>query len=239
MKRLLPLRNSLKFVSFAVDTSFGSLQIRRAPTFLLPLPIHFNHYLDHHLRYGQATRHRFSTKTHPKEHKKLREHPVAATMNGTGPTTRSKRKNVPSPATERPNKQSRQFNGKVSPSENTPDEEMAGYMDTVDVPDDEEVVAFYQAQPGDSAEWQMMIQKVVRSVVSIRFCQTCSFDTDAACASEATGFVVDAEEGLVTTYAIGRVKEIRVFGADWLILALADTSLPIVMLLVLAPSGVT
>jgi S1-C subfamily serine protease len=39
----------------------------------------------------------------------------------------------------------------------------------------------------------------VKSVVSIHFCQTCSFDTDAAVASEATGFVVDAEKGYILT----------------------------------------
>jgi hypothetical protein len=47
----------------------------------------------------------------------------------------------------------------------------------------------------DTAEWQETIQNVVRNVVSIRFCQTCSFDTDSALTSEATGFVVDAERG--------------------------------------------
>jgi hypothetical protein len=47
----------------------------------------------------------------------------------------------------------------------------------------------------DSAEWQATIESVVRNVVSIRFCQTCSFDTDPALTSEATGFVVDAEKG--------------------------------------------
>lgn len=47
----------------------------------------------------------------------------------------------------------------------------------------------------DTAEWQAAIEKVVRNVVSIRFCQTCAFDTDPALTSEATGFVVDAERG--------------------------------------------
>ncbi|RQM07836.1 hypothetical protein DH86_00000716 [Scytalidium sp. 3C] len=53
--------------------------------------------------------------------------------------------------------------------------------------------------PGDTAEWQAAIEKVVRNVVSIRFCQTCSFDTDPALTSEATGFVVDAEKGYIMT----------------------------------------
>ena len=51
----------------------------------------------------------------------------------------------------------------------------------------------------DSAEWQATIEKVVRNVVSIHFCQTCSFDTDAAVSTEATGFVVDAERGYILT----------------------------------------
>ena len=51
----------------------------------------------------------------------------------------------------------------------------------------------------DTAEWQATIEKVVKNVVSIHFCQTCSFDTDPALASEATGFVVDAEKGYILT----------------------------------------
>ncbi|KAI5797740.1 trypsin-like cysteine/serine peptidase domain-containing protein [Geopyxis carbonaria] len=55
------------------------------------------------------------------------------------------------------------------------------------------------AAMNDSAEWQRTIESVVRNVVSIRFCQTCSFDTDPAVTSEATGFVVDAEKGYILT----------------------------------------
>ena len=51
----------------------------------------------------------------------------------------------------------------------------------------------------DSVEWQATIEKVVRNVVSIHFCQTCSFDTDPAVSSEATGFVVDSEKGYILT----------------------------------------
>jgi hypothetical protein len=40
---------------------------------------------------------------------------------------------------------------------------------------------------------------VVKNVVAIHFCQTCSFDTDTAISSEATGFVVDAEKGYILT----------------------------------------
>ncbi|KAL9120781.1 MAG: hypothetical protein Q9187_002666 [Circinaria calcarea] len=51
----------------------------------------------------------------------------------------------------------------------------------------------------DTVEWQATIETVVRRVVSIHFCQTCSFDTDPATSSEATGFVVDAEKGYILT----------------------------------------
>ena len=51
----------------------------------------------------------------------------------------------------------------------------------------------------DSAEWQATIEQVVKNVVSIHFCQACSFDTDTAISSEATGFVVDAEKGYILT----------------------------------------
>lgn len=55
------------------------------------------------------------------------------------------------------------------------------------------------AATADTAEWQATIERVVRNVVSIHFCQTCSFDTDPAISSEATGFVVDAERGYILT----------------------------------------
>lgn len=63
----------------------------------------------------------------------------------------------------------------------------------------EEHGACYPLQPGESPEWQDTVEKVIRNVVSIRFCQTCAFDTDPALTSEATGFVVDAEKGYILT----------------------------------------
>ena len=51
----------------------------------------------------------------------------------------------------------------------------------------------------DTAEWQATIEAVVKNVVSIHFCQTCSFDTSSASSSEATGFVVDAARGYIMT----------------------------------------
>ena len=53
--------------------------------------------------------------------------------------------------------------------------------------------------PGDTPEWQAIIERVIESVVSIHFCQTCSFDTDLSTSSQATGFIVDAENRYVFT----------------------------------------
>jgi hypothetical protein len=51
----------------------------------------------------------------------------------------------------------------------------------------------------ETKEWQATIERVVKNVVAIHLCQTCSFDTDPAMSSEATGFVVDAEKGYILT----------------------------------------
>jgi len=66
---------------------------------------------------------------------------------------------------------------------------------------DEEVKPLARTGTGtiDTAEWQATVERVIKSVVSIHFCQTCSFDTDSALASEATGFVVDSENGYILT----------------------------------------
>lgn len=64
---------------------------------------------------------------------------------------------------------------------------------------DEEMSLGKRAAVAETKEWQATIERVVRNVVSIHFAQTCSFDTDGALASEATGFVVDAERGYILT----------------------------------------
>ncbi|CAD1810311.1 Pro-apoptotic serine protease [Candida parapsilosis] len=51
----------------------------------------------------------------------------------------------------------------------------------------------------NSNQWQETIKKVVNSVVSIQFSHVAPFDTETAIVSEATGFVVDAERGLILT----------------------------------------
>jgi S1-C subfamily serine protease len=51
----------------------------------------------------------------------------------------------------------------------------------------------------ESEAWQRAIEKVVRSVVSVKFSHPYAFDTEISKTSEATGFIVDAERGLVLT----------------------------------------
>jgi pro-apoptotic serine protease NMA111 len=113
-------------------------------------------------------------------------------MNGAGPTTRSKRKPGNFSLDDRPQKL-RALNGKVSPGDNTPELESSRMLEDAE---GEEAYYAFEGQPqADTAEWQATVERVIRNVVSIRFCQTCAFDTDAALTSEATGFVVDAERG--------------------------------------------
>ncbi|KFA67729.1 hypothetical protein S40285_00945 [Stachybotrys chlorohalonatus IBT 40285] len=120
-------------------------------------------------------------------------------MNGTRSSTRSKRKAPSSP--DQPPSAKRPVNGKRSVDDNTPDIEIVDYEDDEsDLGDDLHAhPVMYAGTPVSLGEWQDTIQNVVRNVVAIRFCQTCSFDTDAALTSEATGFVVDAERGYIMT----------------------------------------
>ncbi|KAK6819753.1 Pro-apoptotic serine protease [Apiospora arundinis] len=141
----------------------------------------------------------YSTSPEPDTQKGGAQAVQSANMNGSGPTTRSsKRKQGTSfIVDERPQKQNRLSNGKVSPGDNTPELVMGDAHESAE--DWEEHGACYPLQPGESAEWQDTVEKVIRNVVSIRFCQTCAFDTDPALTSEATGFVVDAEKGYILT----------------------------------------
>lgn len=117
-------------------------------------------------------------------------------MNGTRASARGKRKQPISPDQAPAAKRA---NGKLSVGDNTPDVDVVDYDDEVELDDasdlDDLHGAMYIGTPSSLGEWQDTIQKVVRNVVAIRFCQTCSFDTDPALTSEATGFVVDSERG--------------------------------------------
>ncbi|OBT59421.1 hypothetical protein VE04_00602 [Pseudogymnoascus sp. 24MN13] len=111
------------------------------------------------------------------------------TMHG---STRSKRKQHAAPLPERPQKLHRAVNGKESVGENTPDLGSSSPIDEMEMEMEED--------DGDRVGiWQATIEEVVRNVVSIRFCQTCAFDTDPALTGEATGVVVDAERGYILT----------------------------------------
>ncbi|KAF1963628.1 Pro-apoptotic serine protease NMA111 [Byssothecium circinans] len=118
---------------------------------------------------------------------------------------RSKRKQPPTPSNERPMKQ-------IKPEVDTharngtyvAESELVASDQTPSPPDIEMSLDDVSSAPlagalHDTVEWQKTIESVVKSVVSIHFCQTCSFDTDPAISSEATGFVVDAEKGYILT----------------------------------------
>jgi hypothetical protein len=114
-----------------------------------------------------------------------------------GATTALKRKGPPESISGRHTKHQRGLGGKESAGDNTPDvdDELEPFELSLEL-DDAHIPALLPTGP-DTAEWQATIESVVRNVVSIRFCQTASFDTDPALTSEATGFVVDAERGWV------------------------------------------
>jgi S1-C subfamily serine protease len=118
---------------------------------------------------------------------------------------RNKRKQPPTPSNDRPMKQIKPGNDAhgrngtyvaASPDLEAMDDTLSLSLESSL---DELPSTIISGAVHNSAEWQNMIEGVVKNVVSIHFCQTCSFDTDPAVASEATGFVVDAEKGYILT----------------------------------------
>ena len=108
---------------------------------------------------------------------------------------RIKRKNSPVKVLDRPAKLFKPAVSDLVEDGQTPNDSLYS-MET----DDEDTRPLpLTVTTADTAEWQATIEKVVRNVVSIHFCQTCSFDTDPALSSEATGFVVDSEKGYILT----------------------------------------
>lgn len=120
--------------------------------------------------------------------------------------TRTKRKHPSSSSSERPKKLLRSDKDISPPATDTnghdtnmtpsqPDGDVNG-----DAHETEDMKLSSRVQTAaETAEWQETIEKVVRKVVAIHFCMTCSFDTESALSSEATGFVVDAERGYILT----------------------------------------
>jgi S1-C subfamily serine protease len=107
-----------------------------------------------------------------------------------------KRKSSDAPASRRPTKLKK---SEVTEDNSSGDELLLDGSDTSGRNGTLDSRVFPLTAGADSTEWQQTIEKVVKNVVSIRFSQTCSFDTDHASMSEATGFVVDAERGYILT----------------------------------------
>lgn len=120
---------------------------------------------------------------------------------------RNKRRKSPI-ANDRPMKQLKPETLDVVDSEGSPED---GPMQRVDGDGDESRLLPLAPATADTAEWQATIEKVVRNVVSIHFCQVAPFDTDSAVSSEATGFVVDAEKGYILTNRYVCAKGFEVF----------------------------
>ncbi|RDH26873.1 trypsin-like serine protease [Aspergillus welwitschiae] len=97
---------------------------------------------------------------------------------------------------ERPVKHLRPESTALTPGDSTP-----ANGTVYDVEDDEDAGRLLPVGPAqvNSPEWQATLEEVVESVVSIHFCQTCSFDTELSMSSQATGFVVDAENVYILT----------------------------------------
>lgn len=84
----------------------------------------------------------------------------------------------------------------LTPGDSTP---ANGTVYDVQNEDDASRLLAIGSTQADSPEWQATIENVVKSVVSIHYCQTCSFDTELSMSSQATGFVVDAQRGYILT----------------------------------------
>lgn len=118
-------------------------------------------------------------------------------MNGATAAASWKRKEAPEALVGRHKKLPRGISGKESAGDNTPD--VVDEFEGSDYGLDDARIPAILPGVADTAEWQATVESVVTNVVSIRFCQTASFDTDPALTSEATGFVVDAERGYILT----------------------------------------
>lgn len=117
-------------------------------------------------------------------------------MDGNGDIGVKRKRSTAANAIERPAKHLRPEGSALTPGEATPQN---GTIYDIEEDDDAGRLLALGAAQADSPEWQETIESVVKSVVSIHFCQTCSFDTELSMSSQATGFVVDAERGYILT----------------------------------------
>lgn len=105
-----------------------------------------------------------------------------------------KRKGSPVNTFDRPSKQLKPARTDTTNSDKSVDSQYMYGSDSI-----ADAMLEPRTSTGENAEWQATIEQVVKNVVSIHFCQTCSFDTSSALSSEATGFVVDAAKGYILT----------------------------------------
>lgn len=117
-------------------------------------------------------------------------------MDMSGESSIKRRRSSIAASAERPAKHLRPENSTLTPGDATP---ANGTVYAVEDEGDAGRMMPIGPAQADSPEWQATIENVVKSVVSIHFCQTCSFDTDMSMSSQATGFVVDAERGYILT----------------------------------------
>lgn len=117
-------------------------------------------------------------------------------MDANGDLGAKRKRSVVAGAAERPSKHLKPEGSVLTPGDSTP-----ANGTVYDIEEDDDAARTLPVGPAqaDSPEWQATIEAVVKSVVSIHFCQTCSFDTDLSMSSQATGFVVDAERGYILT----------------------------------------
>ncbi|KAK5787996.1 hypothetical protein VI817_010492 [Penicillium citrinum] len=118
------------------------------------------------------------------------------TMDAKGDMGAKRKRSAVAGAVERPAKHLKPEGSVLTPGDATP-----ANGTVYDIEEEEDAARTLAVGPAqaDSPEWQAMIETVVKSVVSIHFCQTCSFDTELSMSSQATGFVVDAERGYILT----------------------------------------
>ncbi|KAJ5125190.1 Pro-apoptotic serine protease [Penicillium atrosanguineum] len=117
-------------------------------------------------------------------------------MDASGDIGAKRKRSAVASAAERPVKHLKPEGTALTPGDSTP-----ANGTVYDIEEDDETGRMMAVGPAqaDSPEWQATIESVVKSVVSIHFCQTCSFDTELSMSSQATGFVVDAERGYILT----------------------------------------
>lgn len=120
----------------------------------------------------------------------------ASTMDANGDSSAKRKRSSIAGTAERPAKHLKPEGSVLTPGDSTPAN--GTVYDVEEEEDAGHTLAVGPAQ-ADSPEWQATIETVVKSVVSIHFCQTCSFDTELSMSSQATGFVVDAERGYILT----------------------------------------